>query len=99
MMIEPCLICEAKDAEIRYMTEHIGRLTQMLELKQEYIAALNYQCNLEGNQSVDHHQQHHIIMALRQEILTTRTLMTDEQMKELRELLMKAHRKQQGETK
>jgi hypothetical protein len=37
---------------------------------------------------------HHIIMALRQEILTTRTLMTEEQLKELRELLMKAHRKQ-----
>ena len=42
---------------------------------------------------------HHIIMALRQEILTTRTLMTEDQMKELKELLMKAHRKQQGETK
>ena len=41
---------------------------------------------------------HHIIMALKQEILTTRTLMTEEQMKELRELLMKAHRKP-GETK
>lgn len=50
VIIEPCLICEAKDAEIRYMTEHIGRLTQMLKLKQEYIAALNYQCNLEGKQ-------------------------------------------------
>jgi hypothetical protein len=94
MMIEPCPICEAKDAEIRYMTAHIAKLTKMLDLKQEYIAALNYQCNLEGKQSDDHH----IIMALRQEILTTRTLMTEEQLKELRELLMKAHRKQ-GETK
>lgn len=38
-------------------------------------------------------QDHHIIMALKQE-----RIMTDEQMKELRELLLKAQRKQ-GETK
>jgi hypothetical protein len=49
--IESCIICEAKDAEIRYMTAHIAKLTKMLELKQEYIAALNYQCNLEGKQN------------------------------------------------
>jgi hypothetical protein len=36
---------------------------------------------------------HEIIMALRQEILTMRTIMTDEQMKELRELLLKCQRK------
>ena len=42
-------------------------------------------------------EDHHIIIALRQEILTMRTIMTDEQMKELRELLLKAQPK--GETK
>ena len=42
-------------------------------------------------------EDHHIIIALRQEILTMRTIMTDEQMKELRELLQKAQPK--GETK
>ena len=51
VIIEPCIICEAKDAEIRYMTAHIAKLTKMLELKQEYIAALNYQCNLGGKQN------------------------------------------------
>jgi hypothetical protein len=51
VIIGPCIICEAKDAEIRYMTAHIAKLTKMLELKQEYIAALNYQCNLEGKQN------------------------------------------------
>lgn len=50
-MIEPCIICSAKDAEIRYMTAHIAKLTKMLELKQEYIAAFNYQCNLERKQN------------------------------------------------
>jgi queuine/archaeosine tRNA-ribosyltransferase len=42
-------------------------------------------------------EDHHIILDLRQEILTMRTIMTDEQMKELRELLLKAQHK--GETK
>lgn len=42
-------------------------------------------------------QDHHIIMDLKQEILIMRSIMTDEQMKELRELLLKAQRK--GETK
>ena len=42
-------------------------------------------------------EDHYIIIALRQEILTMRTIMTDEQMKELRELLLKAQHK--GETK
>jgi hypothetical protein len=42
-------------------------------------------------------EDHDLIMALRQEILTMRTIMTDEQMKELRELLLKAQHK--GETK
>jgi hypothetical protein len=35
---------------------------------------------------------HDIIMALRQEILLMREIMTQEQMKELRELLLKSHR-------
>ena len=42
-------------------------------------------------------EDHYIILALRQEILTMRTIMTDEQLKELRELLLKAQPK--GETK
>lgn len=42
-------------------------------------------------------QDHYIILDLRQEILTMRTIMTDEQMKELKELLKKAQPK--GETK
>ena len=42
-------------------------------------------------------EDHYIILALRQEILTMRTIMTDEQLKELRELLQKAQPK--GETK
>ena len=36
---------------------------------------------------------HDIIMALRQEILTMRKIMTQEQMAELRELLLKCQRK------
>jgi hypothetical protein len=36
---------------------------------------------------------HDIIMALRQEILTMREIMTQEQMAELRELLLKCQRK------
>ena len=73
VMIEPCPICSAKDKEMRHMTAHIAKLTQMMA------------------------EDHYIILDLRQEILTMRTIMTDEQMKELRELLQKAQPK--GETK
>jgi hypothetical protein len=36
---------------------------------------------------------HYIIMDLKQELQLARSIMTDEQMKELRELLLKAQRK------
>jgi hypothetical protein len=51
VIIEPCIICEAKDAEIRYMTAHITKLTKMLDLKQDIIVALNHECNLERKQN------------------------------------------------
>ena len=42
---------------------------------------------------------HYIIMDLKQELQLARSIMTDEQMQELRELLLKAQQHQQGETK
>lgn len=45
--IEPCPICEAKDAEIAYMTRHIARLTRMLDDHRQVIAALQYEFSLE----------------------------------------------------
>jgi len=92
-MIEPCLICSAKDKEIEWMTAHIARQTKIIDQNCEYVQALMYDINLKQKMSEDHH----IIIALRQEILTMRTIMTEAQMKELRELLLKAQPK--GETK
>lgn len=42
---------------------------------------------------------HYIIMDLKQELQLARSIMTDEQMQELRELLLKAQQHKQGETK
>jgi hypothetical protein len=42
---------------------------------------------------------HYIIMDLKQELQLARSIMTDEQMQELRELLLKAQQRKQGETK
>ena len=41
----------------------------------------------------------YIIMDLKQELQLARSIMTDEQMQELRELLLKAQQRKQGETK
>jgi hypothetical protein len=50
---------------------------------------------LTENMEIDHY----IIMDLKQELQLTRSIMTDEQMQELRELLLKAQQRKQGETK
>jgi hypothetical protein len=92
-MSEPCPICSAKDKEIEWMTAHIARQTKIIDQNREYVQALMYDINLKQKMAEDDH----IILDLRQEILTMRTFMTDEQMKELRELLLKAQHK--GETK
>jgi hypothetical protein len=42
---------------------------------------------------------HYIIMDLKNELKLAREIMTDEQMQELRELLLKAQQRKQGETK
>jgi Uri superfamily endonuclease len=42
---------------------------------------------------------HYIIMDLKQELQLARSIMTDEQMQELRELLLKAQKHKQGEPK
>ena len=42
---------------------------------------------------------HYIIMDLKQELQLARSIMTDEQMQELRELLLKAQQRKQGEPK
>ena len=42
---------------------------------------------------------HYIIMDLKQELQLARSIMTKEQMEELRELLLKAQQRKQGETK
>jgi hypothetical protein len=42
---------------------------------------------------------HYIIMDLKQELQLARSIMTNEQMQELRELLLKAQQHKQGETK
>lgn len=42
---------------------------------------------------------HYIIMDLKQELQLARSIMTDEQMQELRELLLKSQQRKQGETK
>lgn len=42
---------------------------------------------------------HYIIMDLKNELKLAREIMTDEQMRELRELLLKAQQRKQGETK
>jgi hypothetical protein len=42
---------------------------------------------------------HYIIMDLKNELKLARELMTEEQLKELRELLLKAQQHKQGETK
>jgi Uri superfamily endonuclease len=50
---------------------------------------------LTENMEIDHY----IIMDLKQELQLARSIMTDEQMQELRELLLKAQQHKQGETK
>jgi hypothetical protein len=50
---------------------------------------------LTENMEIDHY----IIMDLKQELQLARSIMTDEQMQELRELLLKAQQRKQGETK
>jgi Uri superfamily endonuclease len=42
---------------------------------------------------------HYIIINLKQELQLARSIMTKEQMEELRELLLKAQQRKQGETK
>ena len=50
---------------------------------------------LTENMEIDHY----IIMDLKQELQLARSIMTKEQMEELRELLLKAQQRKQGETK
>jgi len=50
-MIEPCVICSAKDNEMRHMTAHIGRLTQMMSEDHDTIQALKHELILERKQN------------------------------------------------
>ena len=52
---------------------------------------------LTENMEMDHYIIHEV--CLKQELQLARSIMTDEQMQELRELLLKAQQRKQGETK